>query len=121
MKVTVVLLIVLFTALPNLAIADGVDGNWSGAVSTGNGDLPVGFVFRADGTNLNGSMIAPDGSPSPITNGKVDGKNLTFSVDLNYNGNIFPLAYKGVVDADQIKLSTEFQGQIIEFVVKKDQ
>jgi hypothetical protein len=121
LKVTGAFLAALILAIPVIAVADGIDGNWSGAVSTGNGDLPVGFVFKADGTTLNGSMIAPDGSPSPIANGKIDGKNVTFAVDLNFSGTVFSLAYTGVLDGQQLKLSTEYQGQIIEFVVKKVQ
>ena len=112
------LLFVLITA-PVIAAVDGVDGNWSGAVSTPNGDIPIGFAFKADGDTLTGSMIGPDGSPSPIANGKIDGNNLTFTVDLNFNGNAFSLSYKGVLDGEQIKMSSDFQGQAFEFVVKK--
>src|SRR5215475_2338464 len=120
-KLTAACLAALILAMPVIAAADGIDGNWSGLVSTANGDLPVGFVFKTDGNILNGSMIAPDGSPSTIANGKIDGKSVTFFVDLNFNGTTFPLTYKGVLDGEQLKLSTEFQGQIIEFVVKKAQ
>lgn len=117
MRTSAVVLLTLFLALPILA-AD-VDGNWTGSVSTPNGDLPVGFLFKADGATLGGSMIGPDGSPTPISNGKIDGNVLTFSVDLPLNGNIFSLSYKGVLDGEQIKFSSEFQGQVFEFVVKK--
>ena len=119
MKISAAVLVVLCMTLPVIGAVDGVDGNWSGAVSTPNGDLPVGFAFKADGATLNGTMIGPDGSPSPIANGKIDGNNLTFSVDLNFNGNTFSLSYKGVLDGEQIKISSEFQGQVFEFVVKK--
>ena len=119
MKMAITALVLVCLALPLIAAADGVDGNWSGAVATPNGDLPVGFTFKADGATLNGSMIGPDGTPAPIANGKIDGNNLTFTVDLNFNGNVFSLSYKGVLDGEQIKLSSEFQGQVFEFVVKK--
>jgi hypothetical protein len=119
MKIAIFALLVVCIAMPLIAAVDGVDGNWSGAVNTPNGDLPVGFVFKADGATLTGSMIGPDGSPSPIANGKIDGSNLTFTVDLNFNGNSFSLSYKGVLDGEQIKMSSEFQGQVFEFVVKK--
>lgn len=121
MKNAGTILLVMLIALPLLAAVDGVDGKWSGAVATPNGDLPVGFDFKADGPTLTGSMIGPDGSPAPIANGKIDGNNLTFSVDLNFNGNTLSLSYKGVLDGEQIKMTSEFQGQIFEFVVKKVQ
>jgi hypothetical protein len=119
MRIATTTFVFLLIALPLIAAVDGVDGKWSGAVATPNGDLPIGFDFKADGANLTGSMIGPDGSPSPIANGKIDGNNLTFTVDLNFNGNTFSLSYKGVLDGEQIKISSEFQGQVFEFVVKK--
>ena len=119
MKIATITFVFLLIASPLIASADGVDGKWSGAVATPNGDLPVGFDFKADGATLTGSMIGPDGSPAPIANGKIDGNNLTFTVDLNFNGNTFSLSYKGVLDGAQIKMSSEFQGQVFEFVVKK--
>src|SRR5215831_1890463 len=119
MKITAAVLVILCLALPMIAAADGVDGNWSGAVATPNGDLPIGFAFKVDGTTLNGTMIGPDGTPSPLTNGKIDGNNLTFSVDSSFNGNSFSIAYKGVLDGEQIKISAEVQGYAFEFVVKK--
>ena len=119
MKIVKIAFACLMIALPLVASIAGVDGKWSGAVATPNGDLPVGFVFKADGTTLTGSMIGPDGSPSPIANGKIDGNNLTFTVELNFNGQVFPLSYKGVLDGEQINMSSDFQGQPFQFVVKK--
>ena len=117
MKSLAVVLMVLLLVIP--AHAAPVDGNWSGSVSTGNGDLPISFSFKTEGTVLKGSMTGPDGTPFPITDGKIDGNNLTFSVTLDFNGNSFALAYKGVLDGEQIKMSSDFQGQAFEFVVKK--
>jgi len=117
MKTFVTLLVILLLATP--ALAAEVDGNWSGSVSTGNGDLPINFSFKAEGTVLKGSMTGPDGTPFEISDGKIDGKNLTFSVTLNFNGNSFALAYKGVLDGEQIKMTSDFQGMPFEFVVKK--
>src|SRR5579872_5714354 len=107
MKIVRIAFAFLMVALPLIASVAGVDGKWNGAVATPNGDLPVGFVFKADGSALTGSMIGPDGSPAPIANGKIEGNNLTFSVDLNFNGNVFSLSYKGVLDGEQIKMSSE--------------
>jgi hypothetical protein len=117
MKTIATMLAVLLIALP--AIAAPVDGNWSGSVSTPNGDLPVGFSFKAEDDVLKGSMTAPDGTSTPISDGKIDGNVLTFNVDLNFNGNVFSLAYKGVLEGEQIKFTSDFQGQVFEFVVKK--
>jgi hypothetical protein len=117
MKIIATTLAILFVVLP--AMAAPVDGNWSGAVSTPNGDLPVGFTFKAEEDVLKGSMTGPDGTPTEISNGKIEGDTLTFTVEMNFNGNVFSLGYKGVLDGEQIKFTTDFQGQVFEFVVKK--
>src|SRR6476660_6683947 len=117
MKTFVTLLVILLLATP--ARAADVDGNWSGSVTTGNGELPISFSFKAEGDVLKGSMTGPDGTPFQITNGKIDGKNLTFTVTLDFNGNSFALSYKGVLDGEQIKITSDFQGMPFEFVVKK--
>ena len=101
--------------------ADPVDGKWSGSLSTPGGDFPVSFTFKADGAVLNGTMAGMDGMDIKIADGKVDGANISFSVTLDFCGMPFKLDYKGVVSADQIKLSGDAGGMPFEFVVKKAQ
>ena len=69
MKTFVTLLVILLLATP--ALAAEVDGTWSGSVTTGNGELPISFSFKAEGDVLKGSMTGPDGTPFQITNGKI--------------------------------------------------
>jgi hypothetical protein len=99
--------------------ADAVDGKWSGSISTPGGDFPVGFTFKADGATLNGTMAGMDGMDIKIADGKIDGANISFSVSLDFGGMPFKLTYKGVVAADQIKLSGDAGGMPFELVVKK--
>jgi hypothetical protein len=102
-----------------LAFADPVDGKWSGSVSTPNGDFPVAFTFMADGAMLNGTMAGMDGMDIKIADGKVDGANISFTVTLDFGGMPFKLSYKGVVSAEQIKLTGDAGGMPFELVVKK--
>jgi hypothetical protein len=101
------------------AFAADVDGKWSGSVSTPNGDFPVTFNFKADGATLNGSMAGPDGGDINIKDGMIDGANISFWLSLDMGGNELKLTYKGVVAADQIKISGDAAGMPFEFVVKK--
>jgi opacity protein-like surface antigen len=101
------------------AFAADVDGKWTGSVSTPNGDFPVTFNFMADGANLNGSMAGPDGGDIAIKEGKIDGANISFWLSIDMGGNALKLTYKGVVAADQIKISGDAAGMPFEFVVKK--
>jgi hypothetical protein len=101
------------------ASAADVDGKWTGSVSTDNGDFPVAFNFKADGAMLTGSMAGPDGSDIAIKDGMIDGANISFWLSLDFGGNALKLTYKGVVAADQIKISGDAGGMPFAFVVKK--
>jgi hypothetical protein len=99
--------------------AADVDGKWSGSVSTPNGDFPVNFTFMASGAKLTGSMEGMDGMAIPVTDGKIDGANISFTVTLDFGGMPLVLNYKGVVSAAEIKLTGEAMGMPFEFTVKK--
>jgi hypothetical protein len=108
-----------FLLLAVSAFAADVDGKWTGSVSTPNGDFPVVFNFKADGATLNGSMAGPDGGDIAIKDGMIDGANISFWLSLDMGGNALKLTYKGVVAADQIKISGDAAGMPFDFVVKK--
>src|SRR5215469_11290509 len=91
--------------LATAAFAADVDGKWSGSMATPNGDVPVGFTFKADGAMLNGSTMGPDGMEVKIKDGKVDGSNISFTITLDFQGMPFTMNYKGVVAKDEIKFT----------------
>ncbi len=91
------------------AFAAGVDGDWSGSLDTPNGPVQISYSFKADGGTLTGSTTGPDGSKLPIKDGKVDGNKISFSVDIDLGGTPTTFKYIGVVSADGIALSTDFQ------------
>jgi hypothetical protein len=109
----------LLLLLTGLTFAADVDGKWSGTISTPGGDMPVSFTFKADGANLTGSTLGMEGNQVPIKDGKIDGNNISFTVSFDMGGQEMKISYKGVVAADQIKLSGEAMGQPFEFTVKK--
>jgi len=117
MKISAFVLALLLCAAP--AFAADVDGKWSGNVSTPNGDFPVGFEFKADGTTLTGSTMGPDGSQIAIKNGKIDGNKITFMVTLDFGGMAIDLSYSGEVSPAEIKMTASFADMPFEFVVKK--
>ena len=109
----------LLLLLAGMAFAADVDGTWTGTVSTPGGDFPMNFTFKADGANLTGSMLGQENNQVPIKDGKIDGNNISFTVSVDFGGQEMTLSFKGVVAADQIKLSQEVMGQAFEFTVKK--
>ncbi len=117
MKIRALVVALVLWAAPVLA-AD-VDGKWAGTVTTPNGDVQVGYEFKADGTTLTGSTTGPDGSTIPIKNGKIDGSRITFVVTLDFGGMTFDIAYSGEVSPTEIKITADFAGMPFDFVVKK--
>jgi hypothetical protein len=101
------------------AFAADVDGKWAGTMTTPMGDIPVGFTLKADGANLTGSTMGPDGADVAIKDGKVDGANISFTVTFDFGGMPFMLSYKGVVSADSIKFNIDVAGMPFELTVKK--
>jgi hypothetical protein len=117
MRIRALVLAMQLCATP--AFAAEVDGTWSGTVNTPNGDVPVGFTFKADGAKLTGTTTGPDGMEVAIKDGKVDGNNISFAVALDFGGMPFELTYKGVVSPTEIKLTIDFGGMPFEITVQK--
>jgi hypothetical protein len=116
-KLKALLLAVLLFSAP--AFAAGVDGDWSGSLDTPNGAVQISYSFKADGATLTGSTTGPDGSKLAIKDGKIDGDKITFAVDIDLGGTPTTFKYTGVVSANGIALTTDFQGQPMSFTVKK--
>jgi hypothetical protein len=100
-------------------LAADVDGKWSGTMNTPNGDIPVGFTFKADGATLNGSTTGPDGAEIKIADGKVNGDKISFSVTFDFGGMPLTMNYSGVLANDQIKFTIDIFGMPVELTVKR--
>jgi hypothetical protein len=106
----------ILVAVP--ALAADIDGKWTGSIEGPQGNFDLVYNFKADGAMLTGGMAGPDGMEIKISDGKIDGNNVSFSVTLNF-GQEFTIAYKGVLNGNELKLSSDFGGQAVEFVLKK--
>jgi len=111
------LLALLLISAP--AFAANVDGDWSGSFDSPNGPVAISYTFKADGAKLTGTTTGPDGAKVAIKDGKIDGANISFAVDVDMGGNAMTLKYTGVVAADSIALTLDFQGQPVNITVKK--
>lgn len=112
-------LLAIALLLVSAAFAADVDGKWTGTMSTPNGDVPVGFTFKADGAKLDGSTMGPDGKEIKIADGKVDGSNITFTVTIDFQGMPIMMNYKGAVAKDQIKFMIDIFGMPFDLTVKR--
>ena len=82
-----------------------VDGAWNLIVKSPMGDQTSTMTLKAEGGVLTGSAMA-GGDTSPITDGKVDGDNLSWS---NAITSPFPmtLVFSGAVAGDKIEGSVK--------------
>lgn len=99
----------LFIALGSVsALAADFNGKWTGDVQGRMGTQTLTFDFHVDGSTLTGKITTPRGDMD-IANGKVDGDNISFEQDLNFNGNSFTISYKGTAQPDgTIKFTRTF-------------
>lgn len=103
-------LTVLFLALGSVAaLAADFNGKWTAEVQGRNGPQTMTFDFHVDGSTLTGKITTPRGDVD-ITNGKVDGDNISFDQVMNFNGNSMTMNYKGTASGDTINFTRTVGG-----------
>jgi hypothetical protein len=93
-------------------MAADVSGKWTFEQPGrgGNPGRPVTITLKQDGAKLTGQVPGMgrggDAPPPPteVTDGKVDGNNVSFTVKREFNGNTMVTKYEGVVNGDEMKL-----------------
>lgn len=108
-KLLFVTTILLVAALA--VFAADVTGKWAYEQQGRNGAQTVTLNLKADGSNLTGSLEGGRGGPVEISNGKIDGDNVSFEVTRAFNGNSFTTKYKGTVSGSEMKLTVERPGR----------
>jgi hypothetical protein len=110
----------LFLALGSVAaLAADFSGKWTADVQGRMGTQTLTFDFHVDGATLTGKVTTPRGD-TDISNGKVDGDNISFDQVLNFNGNSMTIHYTGKADGDTIKFSRQMGDRpATEFVAKR--
>jgi hypothetical protein len=114
-------LLILMAVFSLTASAADVTGTWKGTAETPNGTIERTFVFKVDGDKLTGDTTSEMMGKSIITDGKIDGDNLTFTIKVNFQGNEMTLNYKGKVSGDTIKFNVHIpdSDQSVEYNAKK--
>jgi hypothetical protein len=101
------------------AFAADVTGTWKAQIEGRRGPQDVTFTFMQSGDALTGSVDNGRGG-QPISEGKVDGDNVSFVVSLEFNGNTVKQEYKGAVSGSEIKFTRSGgRGNPVEFTAKK--
>jgi len=91
------------------AFSADIDGKWTTEMPGMDGSpMVLNYTFKADGDKLTGTT-GPEGMDmdSPISEGKIDGKNISFVVNIDMMGMEMKMTYKGTIEENEIKLSFE--------------
>ena len=80
------------------ASAADISGNWKATADFGGQTIERTFVFKVEGTKLTGETTSSMMGKSTITDGKVEGDNVTFNITVKFQDNETKLTYKGKVE-----------------------
>jgi hypothetical protein len=100
-------LLALLAVFAMTASAADIAGTWKATAERQNGTMERTFIFKVDGNKLTGETISSMMGKSVITDGKVDGDNLSFTINVRFQDNELQLNYKGKVSGKDIKFTVE--------------
>ena len=114
------LAVLVFTLGSVAALAAAFNGKWTADVQGRNGNtMTLAFDFHVDGSTLTGKITTPRGE-SDISNGKIDGDNISFDQVISFNDNSFTIHYTGKADGDTIKFTRQMGDRpATDFVAKR--
>ncbi|HEX7892993.1 MAG TPA: hypothetical protein VF447_02305 [Terriglobales bacterium] len=92
--------VVALCAVAAFAATD-LSGTWSGPMSQGGEAV---FHLKSDAKGLGGSMVGADGKDYPISAAKLDGENISMTVDSQWQGTPVKLMVTGKVSGEQMQL-----------------
>jgi hypothetical protein len=114
-----IIMAALLGAFAITAFAADVTGKWAAQVPGRNGNQDVTFNLNQSGSSLTGTVTTPAGEQQ-ISEGKVEGDNVSFIVTFEARGNTIKQEYKGAVAGQEIKFTRSGgRGNPIEFTAKK--
>ena len=104
------------------ALAADISGNWKATAEGQNGAMERTFTFKQDGNKLTGETTSSFAGKSVITDGKVEGDTVTFTIAAKMGDQDIKKNYKGKISGSEIKFTSEMaEGGMapIEWTAKK--
>jgi hypothetical protein len=97
----------LSCALAVLAYAADATGKWTFETQGRNGPTTQALNLKQSGSDLTGTLAGGRGGEVQISDGKVDGDNVSFNVVREFQGNKITIKYTGTISGDEMKLTIE--------------
>jgi hypothetical protein len=90
----------ILTVVSSLAFAADIDGKWTADVPGRGGNTQTQtLTLKASGNALTGTFEGGRGGAVDISNGTIEGGNVSFQVVREFNGNQFTQQYKGTLSS----------------------
>ncbi len=89
------------------ALAADISGNWKATAEGPNGPMERTFTFKQDGSKLTGETTSSFVGKSTITDGKVEGDSVTFTITAKFEDQEVKLIYKGKIAGSEIKFTSQ--------------
>lgn len=99
--------VLLAFALAVVALAADATGKWTFETEGRAGTVTNTLTLKAAGGALTGTISGGRGGDVEISDGKIDGDKISFSVVREFRGNSITTKYTGKVSGDEIKLTIE--------------
>ena len=114
-------LLILIAAICATAFASDISGNWKATAEGPNGNMERTFTFKVDGNKVTGETTSSLLGKSTITDGKIEGDTVTFTITAKLQDNEMKLTYKGKITDNEIvfESSAGGEGQAIEWHAKR--
>ncbi len=117
-------ILVMMALFAFTAAAADISGNWKATAEGPNGAMERTFVFKVEGNKVTGESTSTMMGKSAITDGKVEGDTVTFTLSGKFGDQEVKLNYKGKISGNEIKFTSEMAGgggggAPIEWIAKK--
>ena len=108
----------LLLATASAAFAADISGKWKATFDTQIGVQNYTYTFKMDDGKLTGTAESEHGK-SALADTTVSGDTVTFTENLNFQGNAIKIDYKGTIAGDEIKFTRQVGDFATEELVAK--
>lgn len=77
-------------------------GAWKGSFDFQGNPTPLTFNLKSDGSKVTGNIEGMGAAPVDIHDGNIDGDNVSFWVNTEYQGQTYAISFKGKLGSGQI-------------------
>lgn len=85
--------------------AADIDGKWAATYDTQTGSITTTWDLKAEGGKLTGTANSSFGGARDLTDGKIEGKEVSWVEVIDVGGTSIQIVCKGTLNGDELKFS----------------